>query len=619
MLADTRPTDDLDVDVDIDGQAVTPAAPRSRDRRIPLPSRSLLLKIHRWLSLGALVWILIISLTGAVLIFAPQITAGSRPELFKATPGDRGPQAMVDAAIARFPNDDVAVDHISFPVDNRGVYVLHVTVSSRATAEQLATGAPIERKSRSWLVYHDPGTGRINGARPEASGFIYWCKRGHYILWQDSGLLGIDGDDLAGLVALAMLFITLTGIYIWYFPKVKHWFRNLRVRTRRGFFLFNLDLHRTLGLLIVLPLAVISFTGAAFSFPDMKLVWERLTPAKHDYVQHEPAEPPFSEEPDDEDDPMPTLTTNGAWQLIKERYPNYRLNSLEPPIETTDVWGAYLDRGYSPRQRDNTSGNMYVAIDRFSHEVIYEGTPEQGNVWDQAWEDWSLPLHAGDFLGNTSRSIWLFVGLSPVVLSGTGVVIWWKRRQRRQASPGAALAAGRRRSRAAGNANGNGAADAGVVIDLTNHGQPPGPAEHVDRLTELFVSRAGADARVRVRGPIRLDDAYQPEPDIALVRPRRYDDAHPGAADTLLVVEVADAGADDRDVKLLLYSLAGVPEVWFVDTDGGAVDVYTGPRPSGWANAVRHAAGETLRPVALSGTSFAVAELVADARAEFPG
>jgi Uma2 family endonuclease len=103
------------------------------------------------------------------------------------------------------------------------------------------------------------------------------------------------------------------------------------------------------------------------------------------------------------------------------------------------------------------------------------------------------------------------------------------------------------------------------------------------------------------------------------VRPRRYDDAHPGAADTLLVVEVADAGADDRDVKLLLYSLAGVPEVWFVDTDGGAVDVYTGPRPSGWANAVRHAAGETLRPVALSGTSFAVAELVADARAEFPG
>ncbi|MEW6476452.1 MAG: PepSY domain-containing protein [Actinomycetota bacterium] len=604
MKTDIRPTDDPDVDVDIDGRVVLPAPPR-RDRRIPLPSRTLMLKIHRWLSLGGLVWILIIALTGAVLVFAPQITAWSRPELFKATAGDKGPQAMVDASIARFPDQDVAVDHISFPVDNRGVYVLHVTVSTRATAEQLATGAPIERKSRSWLVYLDPGTGTINGARPEASGFIYWCKRGHYVLWQDNGFLGIDGDDLAGLVALSMLFITLIGFYIWYFPKVKHWFRNLRIRTKRGFFLFNLDLHRTLGLLVLLPLTVISFTGAAFSYPDMKLVWERLTPAKHDYVQHEPEEPPASEEPGEDEEPSPVLTTDGAWQLLKERYPNYRLNSLEPPLETADVWGAYLTRGYSPRQRDNTSGNMYVAIDRFSHEVIYEGTPEQGNVWDQLWEDWSLPLHAGDFLGNTSRWIWLFVGLSPVVLSGTGVVVWWKRRQRRQARPAAAPAGLRSR-------NGDGAAgDTGpVVIDLTNHGQPPRPAELVDRLTELFITRVGPRARVRVRGPVRLDDAYQPEPDIAVVRTRPYGDGHPGAADTLLVVEVTDPEADDRDVKLLIYALAGVPEVWFVDPDAETVDVHTGPRPSGWAKTARHRAGATLEPVAIEGTSFTVDELL---------
>jgi uncharacterized iron-regulated membrane protein/Uma2 family endonuclease len=605
-----RPTD-LDGDVEIDGRVARATPPQRRDRRIPLPSRSLMLKIHRWLSLGGLVWILIISLTGAVLVFAPQITARSRPELFRATPGDKGPQAMVDAALARFPDDDVAIDHVSFPVDNRGVYVLHVTVTSRATAEQLATGAKIERKSRSWIVYLDPGTGEINGARPEASGFIYWCKRGHYILWQDNGFLGIDGDDLAGLVALSMLVISLLGFYIWYFPKVKHWFRNLRVRTKRGFFLFNLDLHRTLGLAVLLPLTVISFTGAAFSYPDMKLLWERLTPAQHDYVQHEPAEAPFSEEPD-EDEEVDTLTTDGAWQFVKEKYPDHRLNSLEPPIETADVWGAYLDRGYSPRQRDNTSGNMYVAIDRFSHEVVYEGTPEQGNVWDQAWEDWSLPLHAGDFLGNTSRWVWLFVGLSPVVLSGTGVVVWWKRRQRRRASP---LASPPRPGGRGGNGVGRttaerGDGEGGLVIDLTNHGRHPRPADHVDRLTELFVTRTGPRARVRVRGPIRLDDAYQPEPDIALVRARPYGDGHPGAADTLLVVEVADPAAGDRDVKLLLYALAGVPEVWIVDPDAATVEVYAGPRPAGWASTSRHRAGATLEPVAVDRTTFTVDELL---------
>lgn len=614
MKTEVRPTD-LDGDVDLDGRAAPPTqSRRRRDRRIPLPSRSLMLKIHRWLSLGGLVWILIISLTGAVLVFGPQITARSRPELFEATPGDKGPQAMVDAGLARFPDEDVAIDHISFPIDNRGVYVLHVTVSQRATAEQLATGATIERNPRSWLVYLDPGTAEVNGARPEASGFIYWCKRGHYLLWQDKGFLGFSGDDLAGLVALSLLFITLIGFYLWYFPKVKHWFRNLRVRSRKGFFLFNLDLHRTVGLVVLLPLTVISFTGAAFSYPDMKLLWERLTPAQHDYAQHEPEEAPISEEPGEDEEPGEVLTTDGVWQLLKERYPDHRLNSLEPPVETADVWGAYLDKGYSPRQRDNTSGNMYVAIDRFSHEVVYEGTPEDGNVWDQLWEDWSLPLHGGDFLGNTSRWVWLLVGLSPVVLSGTGVTVWWVRRKRRQSKATVLTEFRRRTSNGTGGIHQPPLTDNGeLVIDLTNHGQRPRPADHVDRLTELFVTRAGRQARVRVRGPVKLDDVYQPEPDIALVRARPYGDGHPGVADTLLIVEVSDPAGDDREVKLLLYALAGLPEVWIVDPDARSVDVYRGPRPSGWAKTWRHGPGATLDPVAIEGTTFTVAELLGEA------
>jgi uncharacterized iron-regulated membrane protein len=613
VKTEERPTD-LDGDVvDIGGRAASPRRPDWRDR-FRLPSRSFVLKIHRWLSLGALIWILIISLTGVVLVFAPQITARSRPELFKATPGEmKSPQEMVDAALAHFPNDDVGIDDISFPVDNRGVYVLDLRVSARPTPEQLASGAKLDLKTRLWIVYLDPATGQVNGTRKESEGFIYWCKRGHYILWQDNGLLGVAGDDLAGLVALAMLFITVTGFYIWYFPKVKHWFRNLRIRSRQGFFLFNLDLHRTLGLLVLVPLAVISFTGATFSFPDMKLLWERLTPAKLDYTQNEPAEPPESQEPDEGKD-FEVLTTDGAWQFIKDRYPNHRLNSLEPPVDSGDVWGAWLSRGYNPRQRDNDSGNMYVAVDRFRHEVVYEGTPEQGNVWDQVWEDWGYPLHSGDFLGNTSRWAWAFVGLSPVVLSGTGVVVWWKRRKRRKARPAAVTAAAtttaaERRRRKVTAAEPPTRDNGGAVIDLTGHDRLPRHADHVDRLTELFVTRAGSQARVRVRGPVRLDAACQPEPDITLVRAGEYGDGHPEAADTLLVVEVSDSSGD-REAQLLLYALAGVPEVWVIDVAASQVEVFADPRPSGWASISRHHPGEVLRPTGADQAAFDVAELL---------
>ncbi|HEU5447382.1 MAG TPA: Uma2 family endonuclease, partial [Acidimicrobiia bacterium] len=226
------------------------------------------------------------------------------------------------------------------------------------------------------------------------------------------------------------------------------------------------------------------------------------------------------------------------------------------------------------------------------------------------WEDWGYPLHSGDFLGNTSRWAWVFVGLSPVVLSGTGVVVWWKRRKRRQSRPArvtatTAPAARRRPVTAEPPARANG----GVVIDLTGHDRLPRHADHVDRLTELFVTRVGSQARVRVRGPIRLDAACQPTPDIVLVRPREYGEGHPEAADTLLVVEVSDADGD-RETQLLLYALAGVPEVWIVDVPAGMVEAFAGPRPSGWATVARHHPGEVLRPAGADRAAFDVAELL---------
>jgi Uma2 family endonuclease len=149
----------------------------------------------------------------------------------------------------------------------------------------------------------------------------------------------------------------------------------------------------------------------------------------------------------------------------------------------------------------------------------------------------------------------------------------------------------------------------GAVIDLTSHDRQPRHADHVDRLTELFVTRAGSQARVRVRGPVRLDAACQPDPDIALVRPGEYRDSHPEAADTLLVVEVSDA-TGDREIQLLLYALAGVPEVWIVDLAAGMVEVFAGPQPSGWARTSRHHPGEVLRPAGADRAAFGVAELL---------
>jgi Uma2 family endonuclease len=73
---------------------------------------------------------------------------------------------------------------------------------------------------------------------------------------------------------------------------------------------------------------------------------------------------------------------------------------------------------------------------------------------------------------------------------------------------------------------------------------------------------------VRIEAPLDLGEHQEPEPDLAVVTARSdaWLNAHPTAADTLLVIEVADASlAYDLDTKLRLYQKAGIANYWVVD------------------------------------------------------
>jgi Uma2 family endonuclease len=122
-------------------------------------------------------------------------------------------------------------------------------------------------------------------------------------------------------------------------------------------------------------------------------------------------------------------------------------------------------------------------------------------------------------------------------------------------------------------------------------------AASVDRLTKVFTNLVGDQAIVRVQNLIRLGGHSEPQPDIALLRPRAdfYASAHPGPEDVLLVVEVAETSADtDRAVKLLLYARAGVLEAWLVDLSGEIIEAYRHPSPDGYRSVQHVTRGQTL-------------------------
>ena len=118
----------------------------------------------------------------------------------------------------------------------------------------------------------------------------------------------------------------------------------------------------------------------------------------------------------------------------------------------------------------------------------------------------------------------------------------------------------------------------GEVIEMPPIGPEHGGA--VNYLSNLIARVVRARAVVSVQNPIVLDSHSEPQPDIALLRPKAdfYRTAHPRPGDILLVIEVADTTLRyDRDVKLPLYARAGIPEAWLVDLQGRRLTVYRNP------------------------------------------
>jgi Uma2 family endonuclease len=123
----------------------------------------------------------------------------------------------------------------------------------------------------------------------------------------------------------------------------------------------------------------------------------------------------------------------------------------------------------------------------------------------------------------------------------------------------------------------------GEVIDMPPIGSPH--ASTVFFISDRLRDAVKGVAFVWVQNPIRLSQHSEPQPDIALLRPRAdfYRSAHPTPADVLLLVEVADTTlAYDTQIKLPLYARHGIPEVWLVDLTNQRFFVHGTPVPAGF-------------------------------------
>jgi Uma2 family endonuclease len=150
----------------------------------------------------------------------------------------------------------------------------------------------------------------------------------------------------------------------------------------------------------------------------------------------------------------------------------------------------------------------------------------------------------------------------------------------------------------------------GEIVEMTPVGRQH--AACVKRVNEWCVTRVQASAIVSVQDPIVLNDRTELYPDLALLARRDdfYSDSHPGPADVLLVIEVADTtGRYDRGV-VPRYARAGIAEVWVVDLPARAIDVYRQPSGDAYRDTIRAVPGDVLEIPCTPGHRIGVDEIL---------
>ncbi|QXC59399.1 PepSY domain-containing protein [Aquihabitans sp. G128] len=399
--------------------AARPPRPKSKVRaalhRAFTGKRGPLVKVHRWVSFALLAWVVLESVTGSAIVFAPEIDHAVNHATFSPTAGDVGPGKALAAAREARPNDVVSFVTTPSSGATGGMYLVYT----------------IDRSAEYHTTVVDPGTGRVTSADHHEPRLLALAEELHFDL-NSTSIFGFAPLTVIGTMSVLWLLVIATGIYLWYWPGVKRWSRAAKVRRKRGRFTFHLDLHKALGFLTLVPLSIVVITGINFAFPQQVAdVWNVVTFGTYDdgaSAAVSNSKPIAGATP---------ITADDAQEIVQDIDPNLRIQSVSTPGGSpVGVWEVSAIADHSFLSSAGGSRDVSFDVDQYTGQVLSIEDPRDKGFSNTAYEDWSYDVHFGTFGGTTTKVLWVGLGLTPVALGVTGTVMWFVRRGKRKARRG---------------------------------------------------------------------------------------------------------------------------------------------------------------------------------------
>ncbi|HYD36756.1 MAG TPA: PepSY-associated TM helix domain-containing protein [Allosphingosinicella sp.] len=222
--------------------------------------RGLWFSVHKWIGLLLAILIIPVSLTGSALVWHDWLDERVNPQRYAVKGGEPalGPSAYA-AAAQRALGANERVMSIRYPEHGSGPLLVTAARPSRP-----GEGRPV--RTNVWL---DPADGRVLDKAASNAGLVR-------VLHSLHGSLMVPGwgRTIVGWVGVFMFVSCLTGLWLWW-PVTGSVRRGFRWRRQNS---TNANLHHQMGFWILLPLAMLSFTGFWISFPGVFSAFEASQP-----------------------------------------------------------------------------------------------------------------------------------------------------------------------------------------------------------------------------------------------------------------------------------------------------------------------------------------------------
>lgn len=346
--------------------------------------RAAWLQVHKWIGLLLAVLIIPISLTGAALVWHDWLDAKLEPQRYEALgPASLAPSAYANAARQALSGEE-RLSELRFNDEGQPVV---------AIATKPAPGGGRPQRTSLWL---DPRDASVIDRASGNSGVVQVM----HVLHGSMMIPGGWGRPIVGWVGVFMLISCLSGLWLWW-PLSGNLRSGFQWKRRNT---LNANLHYMTGFWILIPLAMLSFTGAWISFPKVFGQFEARPAARP------PA--PGAARPLD-------ITITPVDRAVAAAQPQATgpLTAIAWPTDKKAEWKVSFAREGGPAAVPVSDEGAVAA----------PAPPPQPETLARTMRRW----HDGTGMGVTWQIVIFLGGIIPALLSITGLIIWWRARKPR--------------------------------------------------------------------------------------------------------------------------------------------------------------------------------------------